>query len=105
MIFKNDIIEVKVRGFGILKALITDASIKIKKGSLVIDLLTIMLEKYGVDFKEFIMDFESKRISSAVSISKNGKIVNNLEDKIEDGDEMILFIHLSGGESILRSLS
>lgn len=97
MILKNDIIEVKVRGFGILKALITDGSVKIKKGSLVIDLLTIMLEKYGVEFKKSVMDFESKKISSAVSISKNGKIVNNLEDKIEDGDEIILFIPLSGG--------
>ncbi len=97
MILKNEFIEVKVRGLGILKALITDSSIKVKRGSLVSDLLTIMLEKYGGDFRKFVMDFESKRINSLVSISKNGKIVNNLEERIEEGDEIILFIHLSGG--------
>ncbi len=97
MILKNEFIEVKVRGLGILKALITDSSIKVKRGSLVSDLLTIMLEKYGGDFRKFVMDFESKRINSLVSISKNGRIVNNLEERIEEGDEIILFIHLSGG--------
>ncbi|MCK5600467.1 MoaD/ThiS family protein [Candidatus Pacearchaeota archaeon] len=93
----NDTIEVAISGFGILKSLITDKSIKVKKGSLLSDLLNVMIERYGMRFRKVVIDPETKEISTSICILINGKTANNLEEKLKDRDEITLFIFVGGG--------
>ena len=94
---RNDSIEVAISGFGILKPLITQKSIKVKRGSLLSDLFNVMIERYGMRFRKIVIDPETKEISTSICILINGKTANNLEEKLEDGDEITLFIFVGGG--------
>lgn len=94
---KNDSIEVAISGFGILKPLITHKSIKVKRGSLLSDLFNVMIERYGMRFRKIVIDPETKEISTSICILINGKTASNLEEKLEDGDEITLFIFVGGG--------
>ncbi|MHA2055202.1 MAG: MoaD/ThiS family protein [Candidatus Hodarchaeales archaeon] len=94
---KNDTIEVAISGFGILKSLIADKSIKVKRGSSLSDLLNVMIDRYGMGFRKVVIDPETKEISTSICILINGKTANNLEEKLKDRDEITLFIFVGGG--------
>jgi len=97
MELNNSSIGIRLRGFGILKQLIKEDVIKIKKDSSLIELIQIMSEQYGSEFSKVMIDPQANEISSAVCVMVNGKIVTNLKESVENGDEITFFISASGG--------
>lgn len=97
MTARSDTIEVSVSGLGMLKSLITDRSIRLKRGSLLSDLLHFMVERYGMRFRKIVIDPETKEVSASICILKNGETVNALSEELNDGDEITLFIFVGGG--------
>ncbi len=97
LIGENEPIDITLRSFGILKTLITDESIRVKKESSLSDLLDMMADKYDARLKKIIINSETNEVNSAIGILVNGKIANNLSRKLEEGDQITLFIAISGG--------
>jgi len=94
---ENDAIDITLRSFGILKTFITDESIRLKKESSLSDLLDMMANKYDARFKKIIINSETNEVNSAICILVNGNLANNLSRKLEKGDQITLFIAISGG--------
>ena len=94
---KNDTIEITINASGILKPLITDKTINLKKDSLLLDLLNVMIRRYGSRFRKIVVDPETKEISASICIMRNGKTTNNFDEKLEHGDEITVFIFIAGG--------
>lgn len=94
---KNDNIEVTVNASGILTPLISDKTIKLKKGSLLLDLFNVMTSRYGSKFRKLVVDPETKEISASICIMINGKTTHNFGQKLEHGDEITVFIFVAGG--------
>lgn len=97
MTVRDNTIEVSVSGFGMLKSLITDRSIRLKRGSLLSDLLLFMVERYGMRFRKLVIDPETKEVSASICILKNGQTANDLREELNDRDEITLFIFVGGG--------
>jgi len=97
MTTRSDTIEVSVSGFGMLKSLITDKSIRLKRGSTLSDLLHFMVERYGMRFRQLVIDPETKEVSTSICILKNGQTANGLREELNDRDEITLFIFVGGG--------
>lgn len=94
---RNNTIQITVGTFGILKEFIKDKAMILEAGSSLSDLFNFMIKKYGKGFREFIMDPETNQISPAICILLNRETVNNLNRRLTDGDEVTLFILVSGG--------
>ena len=90
-------IEVKVRAFGILKDFIPNSSFALRKGSAVSGLLQRMMEEYGESLQNSLVDLETKQIHSSICILRDGKIVADINEELKDGEEVTLFIPVSGG--------
>ena len=89
--------DIQVQALGILKALVTEPHISLEEGSSVRKLLHLLMERYGKPLQEIAIDPETNQISSFICILLNGKIVADLEEKLRAGDEVTLFIPVSGG--------
>lgn len=97
MKLNNDTIQVAIRTSGILKEFVKDKSVILKTDSSLSDLFNFMIQRYGIKFREFIMDPETNEISRSICILLNGETANNLNEGLADGDEVTLFVFLSGG--------
>ena len=93
----SETIEVKIRAFGILKDLILDSSFSLRKGAAVSDLLQRMMEKYGEPLQNTLVDKETKQIHPSICILRDGKIVADLNEEMKNGENVTLFIPVSGG--------
>ena len=94
---KAERVVIQVRALGILKALVTEPDISVQKGSSVGQLLNLLLERYGKPLQEIALDPETNQIHSFICILLNGKIVADLNEQLQMGDEVTLFIPVSGG--------
>ena len=94
---KAEGVDIQVRALGILKALVTEPDISLEKGSSVGQLLNLLLERYGKPLQEIALDPETNQIHSFICILLNGKIVADLNEELQTGDEVTLFIPVSGG--------
>ena len=94
---KAERVVIQVRALGILKALVTEPDISLQKGSSVGQLLNLLLERYGKPLQEIALDPETNQIHSFICILLNGKIVADLNEQLQMGDEVTLFIPVSGG--------
>jgi molybdopterin converting factor small subunit len=94
---KGERMDIQVQALGILKALVTEPQISLEEGSSVRQLLHLLLERYGKPLQEIALDPETDQINSFICILLNGKIVADLEEKLRIGDEVTLFIPVSGG--------
>jgi len=90
-------IQVRVRALGILKALVTDPCISLTKGTSLSQLVDLLMKRYGKPFQEITLDPETNQINSFICILLNGKIVGDLDEGLKGGDEVTLFIPVSGG--------
>jgi molybdopterin converting factor small subunit len=93
----SETLEIKVSGLGILKNLIADPIFSVKKGATLSILLKQMMKKYGPPLQQAILDPESQQVHSIICILRNGRIVENLNEELKAGDEITLFIPVSGG--------
>jgi molybdopterin converting factor small subunit len=94
---KAERVDIQVRALGILKALVTEPDISLEKGSSVGQLLNLLLERNGKPLQEIVLDPETNQIHSFICILLNGKIVADLNEELQMGDEVTLFIPVSGG--------
>jgi len=65
------------------------------------DLIKKLIEKFGTEFKETILD-ENNRIADWISVMKNGRNIGSKPDsgyseKLEKDDEFIFCAFISGG--------
>lgn len=90
-------VDIQVRALGILKALVTEPCISLEKGSSVSQLLSLLMKRYGKPFQEIALDPETNQINSFICTLLNGKIVGDLDEGLKGGDEVTLFIPVSGG--------
>ena len=90
-------VDIQVRALGILKPLVTEPSISLEKGSSLSQLLSLLMERSGKPFQEIALDRETNQIHSFICILLNGKIVADLNEELRLGDEVTLFIPVSGG--------
>ncbi len=94
---KAERMDIQVRALGILKARITEPGISLEEGSSLVQLLDLLLQRYGKPLEEIVLDPETNEIHSFICILLNGRAVANLEEKLQPGDEVTLFIPVSGG--------
>jgi molybdopterin converting factor small subunit len=90
-------VDIQVRALGILKALITEPCISLEEGGSLAQLLNLLMQRYGKPLQEIALDPETNQIHSFICILLNGKIVGGLDERLERGDEVTLFIPVSGG--------
>jgi molybdopterin converting factor small subunit len=55
------------------------------------------MKRYGKPFQEIALDPETNQINSFICTLLNGKIVGDLDEGLKGGDEVTLFIPVSGG--------
>ncbi len=89
--------DIQIQALGILKPLVTESRISLEEGSSVAQLLNLLLERCGQALQEVALDPETKQIHSLICVLLNGKIVADLNEKLRPGDEVTLFIPVSGG--------
>jgi molybdopterin converting factor small subunit len=94
---KAERVDIRVRALGILKDLIPEPHISLEKGSSLAQLLDLLMEKSGKPLQEIALDRETNQINSIICILLNGKIVADLNEELRLGDEVTLFIPVSGG--------
>ncbi|MBS7637734.1 MoaD/ThiS family protein [Candidatus Bathyarchaeota archaeon] len=61
------------------------------------ELIRILGKRYGDDFYELILDTEKMELKNGVIIGINGKVARRLDEKIRDGDTLVLSIAVGGG--------
>ena len=89
--------DIQVRALGILKALITEPCISLQEGSSLAQLLNLLMERHGKPLQEIALDPETNQVHSLICILLNGKVVADLNEELQPGDEVTLFIPVSGG--------
>ena len=89
-------IHVQVKATGLLKELSGDR-IALKSRSSIQDCLNIILAKAKPNVRNLVIDQETGHLSSYIGIVVNGSLVEKLETELDDGDELSLFIVISGG--------
>jgi molybdopterin synthase sulfur carrier subunit len=96
-------VEVRVEYLGHVRNIIGSAKeeeIKIKDGSSIADLLTVLSEKYGEPFKKAVYEKSSTDVKSNYIITVNGYLLNQLkglETKLKNNDHVTLLPIVSGG--------
>jgi len=93
----SETIRVKVAGLGILKNLIPDPHLCLRESTSISGLVDQMMEKYGESFTSTILDQDTKQLHPFICVLLNGVIVSDLTEKLGEGDEVTLFIPVSGG--------
>jgi molybdopterin converting factor small subunit len=86
---------VKVKAFGTLKELTRDR-FELREHSSVLDYFAVVL-KANPQLKKVIIDPDTNEVSPAVCAVLNGEGLDKLERKLADGDELTIFIGVSGG--------
>ncbi len=61
------------------------------------ELVRILGKRYGDNFYELILDTEKMELKNGVIIGINGKVARRLDEKIRDGDTLVLSIVVGGG--------
>ena len=89
--------DIQVQALGILKPLVTEPRISLEEGSSVAQLLSLLMERCGQALQEIALDPETNQIHSFICVLLNGKIVADLNEELRPGDEVTLFIPVSGG--------
>jgi len=90
-------VDIQVQALGILKPLVTEPRISLEEGSSVALLLRYLMERCGQALQEIALDPETNQIHSFICVLLNGKIVADLNEELRPGDEVTLFIPVSGG--------
>lgn len=94
---RNEMIQVRVKAFGILRNLVADHCLNLEKDYSLLQLFHLMIAKYNQKFREIVVDSLTNQISSSLCILINGENIANLERKLNEGDEITLFVSVSGG--------
>ena len=89
--------EIHVRALGILRPMVTDSCISLEEGSSVGKLMDVLMQRYGKALQEIALDPETNQIHSFICILRNGTAVADLNEELRLGDEVTLFIPVSGG--------
>lgn len=61
------------------------------------EFIRILGERHGENFYEIILDKEKMDLKNGVIIGINGRVARKLDEKIRDGDTLVLSIAVSGG--------
>jgi len=96
------IIRVTVKYFAYLRGLVRDKreeTVNLEDGARLIDLLNILIKKYGKKFQENIIKKNEKEVSLSdnIIVLISGKSVNDLNTLLKDGDIIALMPFLGGG--------
>ena len=96
------IIQVTVKYFAYLRGLVRDKreeTVNLEDGARLIDLLNILIKKYGKKFQENIIKKNEKEVSLSdnIIVLISGKSVNDLNTLLKDGDIIALMPFLGGG--------
>jgi len=96
------IIQVTVKYFAYLRGLVRDKreeTVNLEDGARLIDLLNILIKKYGKKFQENIIKRNEKEVSLSdnIIVLINGKSVEDLNTLLKDKDIIALMPFLSGG--------
>ncbi|MEM3056711.1 MAG: MoaD/ThiS family protein [Candidatus Bathyarchaeia archaeon] len=75
----------------------TSEIIEIEREIELFEFIRILGERHGENFYELILDREKMDLKNGVIIGINGRIARKLDEKIRDGDSLILSIAVSGG--------
>ncbi|MEM3572019.1 MAG: ubiquitin-like small modifier protein 1 [Candidatus Bathyarchaeia archaeon] len=70
-------------------------------GSLVEDLIKILIDKYGPEFKYYVYDEKKSSLKQDIQFLLNGRNVltlNGLKTKLQDGDQVAILPPVGGGE-------
>ncbi len=59
-------------------------------------ILTELVKKYGNDFKN-IIDPQTDKISNDILVMLNGKVIREIEEKIQDKDVLMFTLPVGGG--------
>jgi len=90
-------VDIQIQALGILKPMVAEPRISLEEGGSVSQLLNLLLERGGKAFQEIALDPETNQIHSFICVLLNGKIVADLNEELRPGDEVTLFIPVSGG--------
>ena len=95
-------IRVKVTAFSVLKEVFGSGSvqIEIEDGATVADLISGLSRRYGKSFEEKTSRSLGQALRERLNLFLNGRIVKmpeNLNLKLEDGDEVIVLQPVGGG--------
>lgn len=77
-----------------------DEVFSLNNGLLVEDLIKILIDKYGPEFKYYIYDEEKKSLKQDIQFLINGRNVftlNGLKTKLKDGDQIAILPPVGGG--------
>ena len=96
------IIQVTVKYFAYLRGLVRDKreeTVNLEDGARLIDLLNILIKKYGKKFQENIIKKNEREVSLSdnIIVLINGKSVEDLNTLLKDKDIIALMPFLSGG--------
>jgi molybdopterin synthase sulfur carrier subunit len=74
--------------------------INLDDGSLVKDLIKILSDKYGPEFKYYVYDEEKDSLKQDIQFLLNGRNVltlNGLKTRLQDGDQIAILPPVGGG--------
>ncbi len=73
--------------------------LELKQGTLVSGVLGAVCRKYGQAASQYILDASGQQISlkSPFQVFCNGKIVDDFQAEVSDGDSIAILLPLSGG--------
>jgi molybdopterin converting factor small subunit len=60
-------------------------------------LLKELSKRYGLKFKETVMNGTFNRVKPSILISRNDRIVTDLREKVEKGDRIVISTVAAGG--------
>jgi len=63
----------------------------------ILGLLKQLFKEYGLKFRRAIFDEITNSVKSSILILVNGKLVTNLEEKLEEGDRVVISTVAAGG--------
>ncbi len=71
--------------------------IEIEGETVLLDFIRILGKRHGENFYEIILDKEKLDLKNGVIIGINGKVAQKLNERVRDGDTIVLSIAVSGG--------
>jgi MoaD family protein len=94
-------IKVKVRFFAGLTVLVgkDEVELEFKKPATIVDLLSLLVKRYGFGFKDYIYDKDGK-VRSVLQFLVNGTSINvfeGFETKLRSGDVVAIIPVVGGG--------
>lgn len=91
--------KVRMKYFARIAELIEkrEEELEVKEGILLIDLISFLIDKYGENLENYLLNKKTKKIKDFFKILINGEISQIKDIKIQDNSEIVIIPPVSGG--------